>query len=118
VHSFWDGLLGTGTTAGNIGKDVQEIEKVVEDRAGEIGKELEKDRTFESWARQGLELSRHVVYLDGELKVAVGGRGRSGRDDDVPEAPAEYASNCGRVARVQVGKAGLRLAEQLKKLFP
>jgi hypothetical protein len=118
LHAFWDGLLGSGTTAGDIGKDVQEIEKVLEDKAADIGKELEKDRTFESWAREGLELSKRVVYLNGELKVVVGGRGHSGRDDDVPEAPAEYAASCGRVARVQVGKAGLRLAEQLKKLFP
>jgi hypothetical protein len=118
LHSFWDGLLGSGTAAGDIGKDVQEIEKVLDEKATEIGKELEADRTFESWAREGLELSKRVVYLNGELKVAVGGGGRGGRDDDVPQAPAEYATNCGRVARVQVGKAGLRLAEQLKKLFP
>jgi hypothetical protein len=91
---------------------------VLHDRAAEIGKELEKDTTFESWAREGLELSKRVVYLNGELKVAVGDRSRAGRDDDVSEAPAEYAASCGRVARLQVGKAGLRLAEQLKKLFP
>jgi hypothetical protein len=36
----------------------------------------------------------------------------------VPEAPAEYASAAGQVARAQIGKAGTRLAEQLKKLFP
>jgi hypothetical protein len=118
LHSYWDGLLGTGTTAGTIGKDVEEIEKVLLDKAGDIGKELEKDQTFESWAREGLVLSKGVVYLNGELKVAVGSSRRGGRDDDVPEAPAEYAASCGRVARVQVGKAGLRLAEQLKKLLP
>jgi hypothetical protein len=91
---------------------------VLQDQAADIGKELEKDLTFESWAREGLELSNRVVYLNGGLKVAVGGNRRGRRDEDVPEAPAEYAANCGRVARVQVGKAGLRLAEQLKKLFP
>src|SRR5262249_37085408 len=112
------GLLGSGTTAGDIGKDVQEIEKVLEEKNAEVGKELEADRTFESWAREGLALSKRVVYLNGELKVAVGGGSRGGGDDDVPEGPAEYAANCGRVARVQVGKAGLRLAGQLKNLFP
>jgi hypothetical protein len=80
---------------------------------------LEKDQAFESWAREGLDLSKRVVYLNGELKVTVGGGSRGARnDDDVPEVPAEYAANCGQVARVQIGKAGLRLAEQLKKLFP
>jgi hypothetical protein len=33
-------------------------------------------------------------------------------------APADYGPAFGRVARVQVGKARLRLAEQVKKLFP
>jgi hypothetical protein len=32
--------------------------------------------------------------------------------------PADYPSACGKVARVQIGKAALRLADQLKKQFP
>jgi hypothetical protein len=36
---------------------------------------------------------------------------------DVPTANDGYAQNCGKVARMQVGKAGMRLAEQVKKLF-
>ena len=54
--------------------------------------------------REGEELSRRVMYLNGELKVTVSRGGRAKRDDDAPEAPAGYAANCGRVARVQVGK--------------
>jgi hypothetical protein len=113
LHSFWDGLLGTGTTAGAIGKDVQEIEAVMKDKAADVAKELKDHPTFESWGKEGLELSRTVVYLNGELKVAV-----AGRDDEVSEAPAEYAPSAGEAARVQIGKAGARLADQLKKLFP
>jgi hypothetical protein len=37
---------------------------------------------------------------------------------DVPTAPSGYAQNCGKVARYQVGKAGVRLADQIKRLFP
>jgi hypothetical protein len=118
LHSFWDGLLGAGITAGDIGKAVQEIESVLESRAADVRKELGAHQTFESWAREGEELSRRVVYLNGELKVAVSRGGRAKRDEGAPEAPADYAGNCGRVARVQVGKAGLRLADQLPKLFP
>ena len=115
LHSFWDGLLGTGTTAGDIGKDVKEIEGVMKEKADDVKKELEGHQSFESWGREGLELSKRVVYLNGELKVAAG---RGGSDDEVPEAPAEYAPSAGRTARVQIGKAGARLADQLKKLFP
>jgi hypothetical protein len=118
LHSFWDGLLGRGTSAGEIGKDVQEIEQVVKDRAGDIRKELAEHTTFASWGREGLELAKRVVYLNGDLKVAVSRGDRSARDAEAPEVPADYPSACGKVARVQIGKAGLRLADQLKKQFP
>jgi hypothetical protein len=115
LHSFWDGLLGREVSATAIGKDVREIEQVVQEKVTDLKKQIEAHPSFESWAREGLELSKTVVYLNGGLKVAVS---RDERDEDVPPAPAEYAPNCGRVARVQIGKAGLRLADQLKKLFP
>jgi len=44
--------------------------------------------------------------------------GRRGSNEDGPQAPEDYAPNCGKVARVQIGKAGLRLADQLKTLLP
>jgi hypothetical protein len=115
LHWFWDGLLGNETTAEAIGKDVEEIEKVMKDKAADLKKEMDDHTTYESWAREGLELAKRYVYQNGDLKVAAG---PDVRDDDVPELPAEYVANAGRVARVQVGKAGTRLADQLKKLFP
>jgi hypothetical protein len=92
---------------------VEEIEAVMKDKTADVKKELEAHQTFESWGREGLELARKAVYLNGELKVGV-----AGRDDEVPEAPAEYATGTGRAARVQIGKAGTRLADQLRKLSP
>ena len=118
LHAFWDGLLGTGTSAGDIGADVREVEAVMQAKAADVQKELKADATFESWAREGVELAKRAVYLNGELKVAVSGGRRNDQNADAPPAPADYAPACGRVARVQVGKAGLRLADQLKKLFP
>jgi hypothetical protein len=41
LHSFWDGLLGRGTTAGNIGKDVSEIEQLPQEKP-----ELVKDDLY------------------------------------------------------------------------
>jgi hypothetical protein len=63
-------------------------------------------------------LARRVVYLNGELKVAASSARRIAADADVPTAPEGYAQKCGKVARVQVGKAGLRFADQIRKLGP
>jgi hypothetical protein len=118
LHAFWDGLLGTGTNPGDIGSDVREIEAVMSEKAAEVRGEFEAHTTFESWAREGEALSRRVVYLDGALKVAATTSRRIEPTADVPAAPDDYAPNCGKVARLQVGKAGSRLADQVKKLFP
>ena len=84
----------------------------------DVQKELDTHQTFESWGREGQELARSVVYLNGDLKVAASSARRIAADADVPTAPEGYAQNCGRVARVQVGKAALRLADQVKRLLP
>jgi hypothetical protein len=118
LHAFWDGLLGTGTSGGDINSDVREVEAVMQAKAADVQKELDADRTFESWAKEGVELAKRVVYLNGDLKVAVSSGRRNDQNVDPPPAPFDYAPACGRVARVQIGKAGLRLADQLKKLFP
>jgi hypothetical protein len=118
LHAFWDGLLGNGTTAGAINSDVREIEAVMKENAADIQKEIDAHQKFESWGREGQELARQLVYLNGDLKVAASTARRIAANVDVPTAPEGYAQNCGKVARVQVGKAGSRLADQLKKLFP
>lgn len=118
LHSFWDGLLGSDTSAGAINADVGEIEALLKANAADVQKEIDAHKTFESWGREGQELARHVVYLDGKLKVLASSGRRVDRNADVPTAPDGYAQNCGKVARMQAGKAGLRLAEQIKKLIP
>jgi hypothetical protein len=118
LHAMWDGLLGTGTSAASINADVREIEAVMKEKAADVQKELDAHQSFESWGREGQELARTVVYLNGDLKVAASTGRRIAADADVPAAPDGYAQNCGKVARVQVGKAGLRLADQVKGFFP
>jgi S1/P1 Nuclease len=121
LHSYWDGLLGRGQTAGSIGKDVQEVEEAMRVNEATIQADLKAHQTFETWAREGAELAKTAVYLHGELPVVKGsssrGRGKQGDEADVREAPADYGHNSGRVARVQIGKAGTRLAGELKQLF-
>jgi hypothetical protein len=118
LHAFWDGLLGNGTSAGSINANVREIEGMMHEKAADVQKELDAHPSFESWGREGQELARSVAYLNGELKVSAFSGRRIAADADVPTAPDGYAQNCGRVARMQVGKAGLRLADQLKRQFP
>jgi hypothetical protein len=117
LHSLWDGLLGNGVTPAAINRDVQLIEAVMKEKADTIGPELESHKTPESWALEGAELAKKAVYLNGELKLAKSS-GRNTNGDDAPQAPADYGANAGRVARVQIGKAGTRLAGQLANLFP
>jgi hypothetical protein len=118
LHAMWDGLLGNGTSAGAINSDVREIEALIKEKAVDVQKELDAHQSFESWGREGQELARTVVYLNGDLKVAAFSGRRIAADADVPTAPDGSAQNCGKVARYQVGKAGVRLADQIKRLFP
>jgi hypothetical protein len=113
LHSFWDGLLGRGVTAGAINKDVEEIEAVMKDKEETIKPDLESHKTPDSWAGEGAGLARKAVYLDGELL-----KPREGPTDGVLQAPPEYAPACGRVTRVQIGKGATRLADLLRVLFP
>jgi hypothetical protein len=60
----------------------------------------------------------HVAYLNGEPKVAKSTPRRIETNADVPTAPNGYAQDCGKVARVQAGKAGRRMADQNKLTVP
>jgi hypothetical protein len=111
LHSFGDGFLGRGTTVGNIGKDVAEIQAVMKEKALEIKPDMDAHQVPKPGAKEGAELARHAVYLDGELL--------KGHDDGqgVLQGPAGYAQAAGLVARVQIGKAGVRLADAVKMLL-
>jgi hypothetical protein len=115
LHSFWDGLLGKSTSAGPIRANVKNIETMLKDDPSLIQADLEGNTTFESWARESFALAKKQAYLNGKLKVA---SSKNDIDEDkVPQAPASYAKNAGRIARIQVGKAGQRLAEQIRKVI-
>jgi hypothetical protein len=109
LHSFWDGLLGSAISAAEIGRDVNQIEQVTAANGDAIKNELATNQTFESWAKEGHVLCKSAVYLDGKLEFAVA-------DPNAPATPPsrdldEYASAAGKLARVQIGKAGQRLAD-------
>ncbi|HEY7310183.1 MAG TPA: S1/P1 nuclease [Gemmataceae bacterium] len=113
LHAFWDGLLGKSVSPSSIGRDVKKIEDMLEDEPDLIKGDIESHKTIESWAQESLEMAKKAAYLNGKLKVA--NAKDDDDEDDVPMAPASYARNAGRVARIQVGKAGQRLADLLAK---
>ena len=116
LHAFWDGLTGTSLTACSIDTTSDEIEAVLKDKAATIQADLDEHTTFASWARESFEVAKNAAYLNGELRFgqAAGQLGGS----DAPEVPADYVSSAERTARSQFGKAAVRLAGQLGKLFP
>jgi hypothetical protein len=105
LHSLWDGLMGRGVSPGAIGRDIEQIRAAFNEKAEQVRSDLEANKTPESWAKETAALARKAVYLEGELLKA--------RDDGagVLQLPADYAPAAGRVARVQIGKAGKRLAK-------
>jgi hypothetical protein len=114
LHTMWDGLLGKGLTASSIGRDTAAIQKMLRIDPALVKEDLDNHQSFESWAKESFELAKIAAYLNGELKVS--NAQDDVDDDDIPEAPDDYAHNAGRTARLQVGKAGLRLAEQIRQL--
>lgn len=116
LHLFWDGLLGTSLSASSIGKESREIESVLKDKAAAIQPELDEHTTFESWAKESYELAKKAAYLSGKLKFAR--VSEKVEREEVPETPGDYAVNARRIARMQIGKAGVRLTRQLDTLFP
>jgi hypothetical protein len=115
LYSFWDGLLGRGLTAGSINTNVAEIEAVMKEKTETLKPDLDSHKTPDSWAREGAEIARKAVYLNRELFKP---RGWEATPSDVIQVPADYAPAPLRTARVQIGKSGTKVAEQLHSLIP
>jgi hypothetical protein len=113
LHPMWDGLLGKSTTASAIGKVVEEVNTLIKANPDLIKNDLENHETIESWARESFEAAKKYAYLNGELPLG------EEEDDasDIAVAPDDYAKNSGRIAKIQIAKAGARLATTLAKVL-
>ena len=116
LHFFWDGLLGKEVSVSSISSSVKEIEDMLKDDPKLIKEDLEANKTFEAWGKESFALARKAAYLNGDLKVA--NETDKPKDEDIPQAPEDYGKNSGRTARIQIGKAGQRLAEQVRSVLP
>ncbi len=115
LHSFWDDLLGSGVTVSSIGTSVLEAEKMYQEKAELMNKELAQHKKPEDWAREGYEMARQFGYLDGKLTPA--NEEEKPKEADIPVLPEDYAKNAGMVARYAVAKAGKRLAGEVREII-
>jgi hypothetical protein len=109
LHPMWDGLLGKSTTPSAIGKVVQQVDTLIQANPDLIKNDLQNNTTIKSWAKESFEAAKKYAYLNGELPLGE-------EDDDASDialAPDDYAKNSGRIARIQIAKAGARLATML-----
>lgn len=111
LHFMFDYLLGKDTSLSSIGEAVVETQQAGRDNAESIARELREHTTPAQWQAEGFALAVKYAYLDGDLRPANSEAKLS--DDDVPNVAEVYAQNAGRMARVQIGKAGKRLATAL-----
>jgi hypothetical protein len=113
LHPMWDGLLGKSTSASAIGRVVEQINTLIQGNPDLIMDDLQNHKTIESWARESFEVAKKYAYLNGELPLGE-------EDDDASDiavAPDDYAKNSGRIARIQIAKAGARLATLLANVL-
>ncbi|MBL8822241.1 MAG: S1/P1 nuclease [Planctomycetia bacterium] len=115
LHEFWDDLLGSSDSLSSVGSMVLEIEQYYLEKKANIDPELSKNRKFEDWARESVEMSRWYVYLNGAFKpVNIEDKPS---EKDLPVLPDHYAQNAGKAARYMAAKAGKRLASELREIL-
>jgi hypothetical protein len=114
LHTFWDGLLGTGVTRGSLLSTVREVELLAKDNE-ELAKNLKDHKTPADWADESFALAKEVAYLKGNLKPA--NFHEDAPDESAPVMPAAYRTNAGETARYCAAKAGTRLAEILREVI-
>jgi hypothetical protein len=115
LHSFWDDLLGSGTSVSSIGNSVLEIETYYQEKKEQIDAELKKHPKPDDWAKEGYEFARKYAYLDGKFHPA--NEDDKPKEADLPVLPEDYAPTAGKAARYAVIKAGKRLAAELREVL-
>jgi S1/P1 Nuclease len=115
LHSFWDGLLGKSATLSTINATLAKIDSTLATTTNTVATDLATNTTAESWAKESFDLGREFAYLNGTL-IPASSEDDHSNDNFIPEAPEGYADKAGEVARLQVYKAGKRLAAMLKEI--
>ena len=101
LHAFWDDLAGSDTTNDYVNRYAAEITAEFVKTNGRRPR-LSKDPR--KWVDEGLALDKAEVYTFGPETGS--------REHPLP-LPAGYEDNARRIARIQLAKAGFRLATAL-----
>lgn len=101
LHSVWDGSAGTEASDASVGKLAVEITAEFVKANGEHPR-LSKDP--KKWIDEGFDLAKREVYTFGD---------ETGSPDHPVALPEGYLAHARIIARVQVAKAGFRLAAVL-----
>lgn len=101
LHAFWDDLAGADTTDAFVNRYAVEITAEFVKARGQQPR-LSKDP--KKWIDEGFELAKREVYTFGP---------ETGSREHPLSLPAGYEENARRLARIQLAKAGFRLAAAL-----
>jgi hypothetical protein len=125
LHLFWDLLPGddpnylvdsapNATVVYAHAKELAELLHGPEYKREQFADDLRKHPDFPSWADEGLELAKTMVYQDGRLKgrqLAPGGAVPL----DAPDAPEGYQQAATDLARKRLALAGYRLEDEVRE---
>ena len=101
LHALWDGLAGSDTTDAYVNRYAAEI---TAEFLQENGRRPRLSKDPKKWVDQGFDLAEREVYTFGPETGS--------REHPLPLPPG-YEENARRIARIQLAKAGLRLAAVL-----
>lgn len=113
LHKTFDELLGISKSPEAIAIGAALADEAERDNQEAVDRELKQHTTPAEWTKEGFALAVRYAYLDGDLRPA--NRQDNLPDDRVPNVGERYANDAAEMARVQVAKAGKRLAASLAK---
>lgn len=106
LHSLWDGLPGTDTRIESVDR---EAAQVMAEWVKSNGQRAKLSTDPRRWVDEGVALAEREVYTFGP---------ESGSENHPIPLPEGYESHARQIARVQLAKAGIRLAEILNRIAP
>jgi hypothetical protein len=121
LHSYWDGALGYDASYGNVAAIAKAMRDAPPLPANDIAN-LVAQTDFQAWARESYQLAVQYVYLNGHLPIAAWkpayNDANAVADPEVPVLKDPVQEDAKRISKQRLYLAGMRLADQLKRVFP